>query len=46
MIDRWARKSGLNTSSVLRAMFYALQGSVEDVIGKYKAKENFKRIDR
>ncbi len=39
MIDRWAKKNGMNTSSVLRAMFHYLQGSAEEAFSQYKESE-------
>jgi hypothetical protein len=39
MIEKWAKKNNLNTSSVLRAMIHYLQGSADDVFKQYKTSE-------
>ena len=46
MIDHWARKNGLSTSSVLRAMFYSMQGSAEEIFSKFKEGELSSDLNR
>lgn len=49
LIDRLAKKNGMNTTSVLRAMLYSLKGAAEEVFSQYKENnipKNFKRIDQ
>lgn len=46
MIDRWARKNGMSTSSVLRAMFYSGQSLTDDVFSDFKEHKLSRKLNR